>query len=105
MLKLSCSNISESFFSGGTNILSYESRKVGPFCVNSKGFFMFSIADVSTTIDFLRVAIDEGVIHSLLSMDIRQTLGSSASSLKSSKNEGIYRSLCDESSRYYRGGH
>jgi hypothetical protein len=51
-LQLSTPNITGSFITGGTNMVSCESRKVGLSTVNSKGFFMFSTADASSTIDF-----------------------------------------------------
>jgi hypothetical protein len=72
---------------GGTNTESYGSRKVGP------SFFMFSIADAYSTIDFLRAAIYEGVVDSPPSKEIGQTPLCSSSSLKSSRKDGNCGSL------------
>ena len=88
-----------SFMASGTNIVSYELGKVGLPVVNSKGFFMFLAVDASSTIDFSRAAIDEGVVDSLPREDIGQTLVCSPSLLKSSRKDGIYRSLCSEKYR------
>jgi hypothetical protein len=85
---------------GGTNIVSYELGKVGPSVVNSKGFFIFLAVDASSTTDFSRAAIDEGVVDSLPREDIGQTLVCSPSPLKSSRKDGICRTLCSER---YRG--
>jgi uncharacterized membrane protein YkgB len=62
LLELSCSNILELFMASGTNTVSYESGKIGPFVVNSKHFFMFSVPDVCSIIGFSRTAIDQGVV-------------------------------------------
>jgi hypothetical protein len=43
-------------------MVSCESEEVGQFAVNSKGFFTFSAIDASSTIDFSRARIDEGVV-------------------------------------------
>lgn len=98
-LELSYFNILGSFMASGTNIVSYELGKVGLPVVNSKGFFMFLAVDASSTIDFSRAAIDEGVVDSLPREDIGQTLVCSPSLLKSSRKDGIYRSLCSEKYR------
>ena len=39
---------------------SFGSGKVGPSFGNSEGFFMFLVADASSTIDLSRAANDEG---------------------------------------------
>jgi hypothetical protein len=96
-LQLSSTNILESFMAGGTNTVSYESGKVGPSIMNNKGFFMFSIVDVSSIIDFSRATIDEGVVDSPPSKEIGRILVCSSSPLKSSRKDGICRSLSPES--------
>jgi hypothetical protein len=76
--------------------MSYESGKVGPSFVNCKEFFMFSVVDASSTIDFSRATIGEGVVDSPPSKDIGQTRACSPSSLKSSRKDGICRFLSFE---------
>jgi hypothetical protein len=112
LFKQSCSTKSESFLVGATNtesILvgatnteSFGSGKPGPSFGNSKGFFMFSAADASSTLDFSRAPINEGVVESPPSNDVRQTIVCLPSSLRSSKRIGICRSF---SERYTRSAH
>ena len=51
---------------------SFGSRKVGPSFVNSE-LFLFSTANASSTIDFSKAAIDEGIVDNFLSKEIRRT--------------------------------
>jgi hypothetical protein len=102
LLEQSCSTRSESFLVGATNTESFGSGKGGPSFGNSKGFFMFSTADASSTIDFSRAPIDEGVVESPLSNDVGQTIVCSPSPLRSSKRNGICRSF---SERYIGSAH
>jgi hypothetical protein len=101
LLEQSCSTKSESFLVGATNIESFlvgatntesfGSGKRGPSSGNSKGFFMFSAADASSTIDFSRAPIDEGVVESPPSSDVGQTIVCSRSPLTISNKNGVYR--------------
>jgi hypothetical protein len=76
-----------------TNTESFGSGKAGPSFVNNKGFFMFSTADASSTIDFSKAAIDEGAVDCLPSKEIWQTPLYSPSPLKNSSKDGNCRSL------------
>jgi hypothetical protein len=99
LLEQSCSTRSESFLVDGTNTESFGSGKPGPSFGNSKGFFIFSAVDASSTIDFSRAPIDEGEVESPPSNDVRQTIVYSPSSLRNSKRNGI----CRSSSERYTG--
>jgi hypothetical protein len=92
LLEQSCSTISESFLVGAINMESFGSRKPGPSFGNSKGFFMFSATDASSTIDFSRAPIDEGIVESPPSKNVGQTNVCSLSPLRSSRKNGISRS-------------
>jgi hypothetical protein len=75
-----------------TNTESFGSGKRGPSFANSKGFFMFSAADASSTIDFSRAPIDDGVVESPPSKDVGQTIVCSPSPLRNSRRNGVCRS-------------
>jgi hypothetical protein len=85
---------------GATNTESFELGKARLSFVNSKGFFIFSIVGVSSTIGLSRVAIDEGVVDSPPNKEIGQIPLCSPSSLKSSRKDGLHRSL---SPKRYKG--
>jgi hypothetical protein len=87
----SCSTKSGSLLVDATNTESFGSGKAGPSFGNSEGFFMFSAADASSSIDFSGAAIEEGVVESPPSKDIGQTLVCSPSPLRSSRKNGICR--------------
>jgi hypothetical protein len=74
LLSQSCSTKSGSLLVDATNTESFGSGKAGPSFGNSEGFFMFSAADASSSIDFSGAAIEEGVVESPPSKDIGQTL-------------------------------
>jgi hypothetical protein len=74
--------------------------KLGPSFGNSKGFFMFSAADASSTIDFSRAAIDEGVVESPPSKDAGQTIVCSPSPLRNSRKNGVSRSSSERYSGF-----
>ena len=95
-LELSCSDISKSFMASGTNTMLYESGNIGLSIVNSKGFFMFSAADVSLTIDFSRAELNEGILESPPNKGNGRIPVCSPSSLKNSRKDGICRSLSPE---------
>jgi hypothetical protein len=48
----------------------FGSGKPGPSLGNSKGFFVFSAADASSTIDFSKAPLQEGVVDSPPNKDI-----------------------------------
>jgi hypothetical protein len=95
VLEQSCSNISESLLVGATNTESFGLGKQGPSFGNSKGFFMFSAADASSTIDFSRAPIDDGVVETPPSKDVGQTIVYSSSPLRSSRRNGVCRPSSD----------
>jgi hypothetical protein len=64
MLEQSCSNILESFLVVDTNTESFGSVKPGPSFVNNNGFFIFLAEDASSTIDFSKAPIHNGVVDS-----------------------------------------
>jgi CRISPR/Cas system-associated protein Cas7 (RAMP superfamily) len=70
-----------------TSTKSYGLGKVELLFANSKDFFMFLAADASSTIDFSRVAIDEGVGNNPSSKEFEQTLLYSLFLLKSSRKD------------------
>ena len=78
------------------NTESFGLGKPRPSFGNSKGFFMFSTANASSTIDFSKAAIDEGVVESPPSNDVGQTIVCLPSPLRSSKRNGIYRSSSEK---------
>jgi hypothetical protein len=88
--------MSESILVGATNIESFGSRKPGPSLGNSKRFFMFSVADALSTIDFSKAPLQEGVVDSPLSKDIVCTTVCSPSPLRTSKKDRICRSSSPE---------
>jgi hypothetical protein len=95
VLEQSCSNISESFLVGATNTESFGSGKRGPSFGNSKGFFIFLAVDASSTIDFSRAPIDNGVVESPPSKDVGQTIVCSSSPLRSSRRNRVCRPSSD----------
>jgi hypothetical protein len=97
MLEQSCSTILESFLVGDTNTESFGSMKPGPSFMNSNGFFIFSTEDASSTIDFSKARIDEGVVDSLPSNDNKQIVVCFPSPLKSLRWNGI----CKASPEWY----
>jgi hypothetical protein len=99
-LEQSCSNILESFLVDVTNTKSFGSRKARPSFINSKGFLMFLTGNASSTIDFSRVVIDEGLVDSLSIKEIGRSSLCTPSPLKSSRQDGICMSLFQER---YRG--
>jgi hypothetical protein len=98
MLEQSCSTILESLLVGDTNTESFGSVKPGPSYVNSNGFFIFSAEDASSTIDFSKAPIDEGVVDSPPSNDNKENVVCFTSLLKNSKWNGI----CKASPERYR---
>jgi hypothetical protein len=88
--------MSESILVGATNTESFGFGKPGPSLGNSKGFFMFLAADASSTIDFSKASLQEGVVDSSPSKDIVCTIVCSPSPLRTSKKDRIYRSSCPE---------
>jgi hypothetical protein len=101
LLEQSCSTRSESFLVGATktesflvdatNTESFGSGKPGPSFGNSKGFFLFSATEASSTIDFSRAPVDEGVVESPPSNDVGQTIVCSPFPLRSSNTNGVCR--------------
>ena len=90
------SNISRSFIAGGANTMLCELEKVGQSAVNSKGFFTFSTADASSTIDFSRIGIHEGIVDSPPPKDNGQIPRWSPSPCRKPPRNKICRSLCSE---------
>ena len=85
---------------GTTNTKSFELGKARLSFENSKGFFVFSIVGVSSTIRFSRVVIDEEIVDSPPNKEIGQIPLCSPSSLKSWRKDGLHRSLTP---KRYRG--
>ena len=84
-----CSTILESFVVVDTNTESFGSVKGGPSLVNSTRFFIFSIEDAFSTIDFSKAPIDDGIVDSPIWNDKKQTGVSSPLPFKSSRWKGI----------------
>ena len=91
LLEQSCSNILESFLVGATNTESFGLMKPRPSFGNNKGFFKFLVANASSTIDFLKAPIDEGIVDSPPSKDSGQIVVCSLLPLRSSRWNGICR--------------
>jgi hypothetical protein len=89
MLEQSCSTLLESFLVVDTNTESFGSMKPGLSFVNNNGFFIFSVEDAFSTIDFSKAPIDDGVVDSPLFNDNKKTGVSSPSPFKSSRWNGI----------------
>jgi hypothetical protein len=83
---------------GDTTTESFGSVKPGLSFVNSNGFFIFSAEDASSTIDFSKAPIDEGIVDSPPSNDNKETVVCFPSPLKSSRWNGI----CKASPKRYR---
>jgi hypothetical protein len=85
-------------------IMLYQIRIIFGGCYQYGVFriFMFSAVDASSTIDFSRAPIDEGVVESPPSKDFGQTIVYSPSPLRSSRKNGISRS---SSERYTGSAH
>ena len=69
MVEQSCSIILESFLVVDTNTESFGSVKARLSLINNNGFFIFSIEDAFSTIDFSKAPIDDGVVDSPLCND------------------------------------
>jgi hypothetical protein len=88
--------MSESILVDATNTESFGSRKPGPSLGNNKRFFMFSVADASSTIDLSKAPLQEGVVDSPPSKVIVCTTVCSPLPLRTSKKDRICRSSSPE---------
>ena len=96
LLYLSASNISRSFIVGGTNTMLCELEKVEQSAVNSKGFFIFSATNASSTIDFFRTGIHDSIVDSPPPKDNNQIPRWSPSPCRKPPRNKLCRSLCSE---------